>query len=252
MGTPPFVLAADRERLGTARSQKAVLVRQGWRAAYSAADFCAPGDTRVHLGLLPQPFCGDLRRASVYLLLLNPGLGPDDYYGECEVPAYRAALLANLKQRWPRGTTPFVFLDPRFAWHGGFGWWHGKLARVIEQLALKWAVPYATARARLGSCLASIELFPYHSATFRDAGGWLRGLPSVELARRFVRETVVPRVRRGEAIVIATRQVSAWGLPRLRGVVTYTTGQARAAHLTPESPGGKAILRHLTAKRDGA
>ncbi len=59
---------------------------------------------------------------------MNPGPGPHDYYGEYEVPKYRAALLANLKQGPP---TPFLFLDPQFAWHGGFDWWQEKLAKVI-------------------------------------------------------------------------------------------------------------------------
>jgi hypothetical protein len=57
----------------------------GWLEAYRSLDYCASHDRRLHLGLLPQPFFGDLRRASIYVLLLNPGLGPDDYYDEYEV-----------------------------------------------------------------------------------------------------------------------------------------------------------------------
>jgi hypothetical protein len=223
-----------------------VVTYRSWREASGAADFCAPGDSRLHLGLLPQPFLGDVRRATIYTLLLNPGLGPDDYYGEYEVPEYRAALLANLKQT-SRGASaiPFLFLYPQFAWHGGFDWWHGKLAKVIERLASARRVSFSEARRHLASVIASIELVPYHSAAFKNTGGLIRKLRSVDLARRFVADFVLPRVQSGEAIVIVTRKVKAWNLPEHPGVVTYSAAQARAAHLTPDSPGGKAILRHL-------
>lgn len=243
--SPPFVLDGDLEVLNSHQSARAVATRCSWQEAIQAPDFCAPGDRRLHLGLLPQPFFGDVRRASIYVLLLNPGLGPHDYYGEYEVPEYRAALLANLKQQPRSGATPFLFLDPQFAWHGGFDWWHGKLAKVMDRLASAWEVSFAEARARLGSALASIELLPYHSSQFSDAGGWLRRLRSVDLARAFVAEFILPRVQRGEATVIVTRKVAAWGLPEHAGVVTYSRAQARAAHLTPDSPGGRAILKHL-------
>jgi hypothetical protein len=243
--TPPFVLDDDAEVLNSERSRRAVVVHRGWRKVIQTPDFCAPHDRRLHLGLLPHPFCGDVRRASIYVLLLNPGVGPSDYYGEYRNREYRTAVLANLKQRPARGVMPFLFLDPRFAWHGGFGWWHGKLARVIDRMASARRVSFAEARHHLGSVLASVELLPYHSPGFRDAGGWLRRLPSVALARAFVEEFVLPRVQRGEAIVIVTRKVAEWGLTEQPGVIAYTGAQARPAHLTPESPGGQAILKHL-------
>jgi hypothetical protein len=241
----PFALDRDLHLLGSERGSRSVVVHRSWREAWQAGDFCSSSDTRLHLGLLPQPFFGDVRRASIYILLLNPGLGPSDYYGEYEVPEYRATLAANLKQKLGKGATPFLFLDPRFAWHGGFNWWNGKLAQVIARLASAQGVSLADARSQMASVLASIELLPYHSSSFRDGGGWLRNLQSVDLARRFVAEFVLPRVRRSEAIVIVTRKVAEWKLPEQPGVVTYDAGEARGAHLTPESRGGRAILRRL-------
>jgi hypothetical protein len=220
-------------------------VHRSWAAATCADDFCAPGDKRLHLGLIPQPFIGNVLRASIYILLLNPGLTPDDYYGEYQVPAYRRALLANLKQRWRRETMPFIFLDPRYSWHAGFAWWHGKFARVIEKLAASRGVSFASARRILGNRLASIELIPYHSARFSNRGHLIERLRSVELARDFVRRVVVPRVEQGKAIAIVARQASVWNLPSLSGVIDYTGSEARGAHLTPASRGGKAILGQL-------
>lgn len=245
---PPYVLDGDRELLSTLRSVRATVVHHDWQTAISQPDYCAPGDRRLHLGLLPEPFCGDLRSASIFVLLLNPGLGPTDYFGELQVPSFRAARLLNLRQPNAGQHTrdvPFYMLDPAFSWHGGYNWWHRKFSGVISEIAVRRFLTFAAAQQVLARELASIELVPYHSATFADADGWLDGLQSVALARAFVRDVVIPRVARGDAIVIATRQVSQWGLPELPGVIRYTAGQARGAHLTPASPGGRAILAWL-------
>lgn len=240
---PPYVLEADRPVLADDRSARHCVTFSSWAAAYTASEFGRPGDTRLHLGLLPQPFFGDLRRASIYVLLLNPGLGPTDYYGEYEVSPFRAALLATLRQRFDPGQLPFLFLDPKYSWHGGYDWWHGKLAAVIEALASGWSVTFGAARARLNGAMAAIELLPYHSSSF-GGGRWLQRLPSVALAQAFVREVVIPRVERRDAIAIVTRQVDAWNLPDCTGVVRYSAQEARAAHLSPDSPGGQAIVAH--------
>ena len=241
----PFILAADREVLTARRCIDRLITFTSWAQACGDADFGRPGDKRLHVGLLPHPFCGDLRNAAVYILLLNPGLGPHDYFGEFEVPAFRAAVINNLKQQFPIGSIPFFLLDPQFSWHGGYGWWHSKLGGVIERLKDVWQLSFAAARAKLGSFVASIELVPYHSAGFHDAGGWVRQLYSAALARSFVSDVVVPRVAAGEAIVVVTRQTSAWNLPDRAGIVKYSSSEARAAHLSPDSRGGRAILNQL-------
>lgn len=248
-GSAPHVLDADRPVLLSGRSERSTIVYTDWPTVIAAEDFAKPGDERLHLGLLPEPFCGNLRTASIYVLLLNPGLGPTDYFGELQVPAFRAARLRNLQQAFGAHEVPFYMLDPQFAWHGGFAWWHRKFAAVIQEIQRRRHVPYAAAQRALASELASIELVPYHSSVFRDADRWLQRLRSVELARQFVQEFVLPRVRRREAIVIATRQVSQWNLPTHPGVITYSNGQARGAHLTPNSPGGRAILDWLQDSR---
>ncbi len=244
---PPFVLDSDQAVLGSERNARRIVTIESWPKAYRAADFCAPKDSRLHLGLMPQPFLGDLRRASIYILGLNPGLGPGDYYAEYEVARFRRALLANLKQN-KRRSFPFLFLDPQYAWHGGFAWWHGKLAGVIARLAQTRNVEFAKQRAQLARELASIELVPYHSS--KSPGGWIR-LESVSLALTFVHNSVVPRVRSGKAIAIAIRQTKIWKLPKEIGFVSYTRQEARAASLSPDSRGGRAILDHLR-RRNGS
>lgn len=239
---PPFVLDSDRGILDSERNAKQTITICSWRQAYLAKDFCGPKDKRLHLGLLPQPFLGDLSHASIFILGLNPGLGPGDYYAEYEVAKFRRALRANLEQRFRRGSLPFVFLDPQYAWHGGFVWWHRKLAAVISCLSKTWEVDFAKARERLAGRLASIELVPYHSSEL--ASRWIR-LESVSLALSFVANEVVQRVRSGKAIAIAIRQAKIWRLPKEKGFVSYTHQEAHAASLSPESRGGRAILSHV-------
>jgi hypothetical protein len=241
---PRFVLCADRDLLESTSNSKRVVNFGSWPAAISAPDFCQPDDTRLHLGLLPQPFIGDVRRASIYVLSLNPGLEPTDYYGEYEVPEFRSALLATLKQRFNEIAQPFLFLDPRYSWHGGFRWWHGKLSGVIARLRDEWRVSFGKARKCLASEMASIELLPYHSARFKDSG-WLGKLSSVALAKAFVKEAVVPRVERGEAIAIVLRKAGIWELPPIPGVIEYSGRHAQGARLGPDSPGGRAIIERL-------
>ena len=101
-----------------------------------------------------------MRNASIYVLMLNPGLGPGDYF-EYKVPSYRRALLANLRQKRKKGVMPFVCLDSRFAWQGGFGYWHQKLEEVIKALATSKRMSLAKARWTLGTELAVVQLVPY-------------------------------------------------------------------------------------------
>jgi len=242
---PPHMLAADREKLESERSKAATIKFESWEKAFADGSFYMPGDRKLHLGLLPQPFVGDLQRASIYILSLNPGCGPQDYFGEYTVKEYHDALLANLKQRFNGSDFPFLMLDPKYSW--GFRYWHRKLSAIILKLSKKWEVSFADARRVLASQVASLELFPYHSSSFHDFGGWLKRneLESVTLARRFAEEVICPRVKAGDAIAIVLRKAKFWNFPKMKGVVAYGRSEAQSANLTPTSRGGKAILKQL-------
>ena len=239
---PPYLLDGDDV------NGKGV-VTQNWREAICKDDYCAPDDKCVHLGLLPHPFCGDVLNAKVYILMLNPGLNPSDYFGEDQVPSFREAVLRNLRQQFAEDDYRFMFLDPQYSWHSGFDWWHGKLKGVIAALAGKWHCTFAEARKRLARSIASIELFPYHSVNSGAISRWLKTghpLRSAKLAGGFVREYVMPRVKLGEAIIVVTRKAKHWDVKPSSGkVIVYSGGKARGAHLTPGSDGGKAIIGHL-------
>ena len=249
----PYVLNMDSEVLGSRSWKSSVAKYPSWRKATRDPEFCKPDDKRLHLGLIPVPFIGDMLNASIYVLMLNPGLGPGDYF-EYKVRRLRRALIANLRQKHKPGVMPFIFLDPQFAWHGGFGYWDQKLKGVMEALAESKGISLADARSTLGSKLAVVQLVPYHSVGSNQRA--LQQLPSVRLVKDFVRLKVVERVRAQEAVVIATRQVRVWDecLPRdlgeEHGIIRYAPKDARSASLSPGSTGGRAILHRLGVRAD--
>jgi hypothetical protein len=237
----PYVLPGDE----TILSNTDVFCRfAGWDGLIADPEFGTPASSRLHVDLLPIPFVRNLRSASVFLLMLNPGFGPHDYFGEYRVPEYRAALIDNLHQS---RTSSFLFLDPRFSWHGGYDYWHTKLRSVIASFAGRVAIPYGRARQFFQSHIAAIELSPYHSVNFKLPGRVFNSLRSVQLARAFVHEELLPLAKSGDCLLIVTRAVSNWRLPAHDNVVAYSATEARSAHLSERSRGGAAILQFITS-----
>ncbi|MCQ1779125.1 hypothetical protein NOJ05_18125 [Neorhizobium galegae] len=165
--TGPYIHPLDRDSLLSVKNAKFVFdaptTPPGWvDAVYE------DNDAPVQLGLLPIPFVGDLRKADIFLCLLNPGLAPADFYAEERHPEYRDQLVKALRQDSYGGDEyPFWPLNPRFCWTGAATWWTGKLRRVIVAAAERWSCGYAEAAHRVSHRISVIELFPYHSRDFR-------------------------------------------------------------------------------------
>ncbi len=245
-----YLLNHDRAILGKLSDNQSAIVRDSWTDVVDAPDFGAEDRTAFHLGLLPQPFMGDLKNAEIYVLTLNPGYSPTDYFGEYCVPEFREALLRNLRQEHTSPAKRNLHLDPQYAWSGGYGYWHTRLSGIILEFAKTRGWSYAKARSKLGEKLTIIELIPYHSLS----GVYIQ-LPSTKLAMDFVKSHVLKRVRCDKAIVIGLRQADRenpcqlWSqvlrdLGECDGVYRYTSGQARGASfsLNAKAPGGRAIL----------
>ena len=101
----PYLLPGD-DRLH--EEQKLACCFRGWENFIAQPDF-GKRSNQLNLGLLPMPFAGNLNTASVFLLMLSPGVGPDDYFGEYRVPEYRSALIKNLHQG---DDSSFLFWTP--------------------------------------------------------------------------------------------------------------------------------------------
>ncbi|MCC6355237.1 MAG: hypothetical protein IT577_15200 [Verrucomicrobiae bacterium] len=179
----------------------------------------------------------------MFLLLLNPGLEPGDYYAEYCSAEFRATLRRNLRQKFD-GTEryPFWPLDPKHAWHPGGRYFRKKLHWLADAVAKHNAVPYLDGLSRVAREVCGLQLLPYHSASFRRAAWVMNDLPSKGLVTDFVREVLESR---DDVLVIILRAADDWDIPDGPNVVRYTDQQARAAHLTPGSPGGSALIKHF-------
>ncbi|MFP5208197.1 MAG: hypothetical protein ACLGRW_02795 [Acidobacteriota bacterium] len=211
-----------------------------------------PDDNGLHLSLLPVPYAGNLRKASVVVLMLNPGFNYSDFWAEsdeCKIPEFRARLNANLQQLFDGDGAeyPFLFLDPQFCWHAGFQWWEKKLRNVIQRIAKKkCGGNYREALQRLSKRLACIELVPYHSASFKHQHLIEEKLPSIVRATEFVKNRLVDKAKAGKITLIVARGNHGWKLDRAsENLIIYKNGEERGASLSEKSRGGKAVLRRF-------
>ena len=195
------------------------------------------------MSLLPVPYAGDLKKADIIILLLNPGLGASDYWGEFSVPAYRERIEKTLRQDLSGAEYPFCYLDPEICWSGGFRYWEKKFHPLLSIIAKeKFNGRYLDALRHFSTRLATVELVPYHSPTF-DAHSLVEKLPSVKQIQRFVRENLLPDVGAGKKSLIVTRRAKDWGMPVSPHVIVYQGWETRGANFGPTSSGGRAILK---------
>ncbi len=236
----------DEKRYWERKQHRLALESHNLASFLQSRRFRDPDDADFHFSLLPVPFIGDLRHADIFILLLNPGVDPADYYAEYKQPTFRRALVRNLKQELRGAQYPFFCLDPQFCWSSGYAWWEGKLKKVVQALAKKKCRgQYRTALRAVSRRIAAIELVPYHSDHF-DGGATEKNLPSARWAQQWVEKFLAPRARRGEILIVVTRSIKDWRLSEVAGrIVCYERGETRGASLTPRSRGGKAILRRL-------
>ena len=242
---PPFIHAADRA-IVEARKERDYRF-DSLEAFINSSVFGDPG-RGLHLHLLPMPFVGDLVNADIVILLLNPGFETADYVAGGLGSALRTACADTIRQRVSEFAIPFIFLDPQFCWSGGYRWWEGKLRGVLAEFARHRGLSYLEALKATSRRLAVLEYFPYCSNSGPEG---LKELPSSTVARNYVHEAVLPRARKGDLTLVVTRQANAWGITSEydngSDIIVYAGGETRAAHLSPGSRGGKAILNRLLA-----
>jgi len=174
-------------------------------------------DKQLHLSLLPVPFVGNLETAKVFILLMNPGFGPSNYFEE-ENQVFRAACISNLCQTNGNDEFPFFYLNPQFAWSGGFIWWEARLRPILSKLVAKSGCTYYEALASLAKQIATVELIPYHSvdgsALNSSSNPW-ENLPSASHAREFVKRLCGSKEK---PLVVVLRSHERWGLDEHTGL----------------------------------
>lgn len=244
-------LLDDKPRLDKLTGARRVVRWSSWDECREQFDpWCE--SSPLHTGLVPLPFVGDVRRAKVYFLLLNPGLSANDYYAEYEAKGFRQRLLANLRQDFTETEYPFYPLDPDCAWHSGNEYWEGKLKHIALQLCQRSSLPHSQVRKFLAQSVCAIEMLPYHSVSLDVPWGAMKKFSSVALARRCVK-ALMPRAQAGGCMLVVMRRVTHWEVNvDCEHVVRFSGGQSRGAHLgikNDDSTGARVVdflLPHLT------
>lgn len=244
---PPFIHPEDLPALQKHDAELLTEPALNFSQFLASKRFGDFGDPRFHFSLLPIPYLGDLNRADIFILQLNPGFNLINYYAEWNVPAFRPRVERSVRQELDGVEFPFYSLDPELCWYSGFRWWEGKLRDIASIIAnRKYKGRYLDALRELSQRIAVIELVPYHSIAFKEHR-LVRVLPSTAQARDLARLDLVKRAFSGRVLVIPMRKVAAWGLPATKcpSVVPYATAQSRSASLSSRSPGGQAILKRF-------
>ncbi len=209
--------------------------------SYVASPWQNEKTTIFHTGLLPQPHLGKLESAKAIVLMTNPGFDVSDYWAE-KNPALYKDLFATIHQNLSGFDFPFIFLDPKYCWHGGFKWWERKFRDIATHVKeIKGLSTYYDALRYVANHVAAIESNPYHSKNAVNIE-----IPSVIMARRaaqFLGDVPPPTLN---ALVIC-RSVQKWGVRDQDHVVQYrTSGAAQSASLKIGSAGGNAVLKAIT------
>ncbi len=152
--SPPYLFLGDEKHLSWFLDTK---IYCSFEEYVTSPEF-GVSDTKLHLGLLPLPFAGNLEAASIFILMLNPGLSAGDYFAEQKVLEFKNAHIRSLRQENADDDFPFIFLNPDFAWHPGFGYWQKKFHNLIDEIRKKHQISYQNAMRILSKKLACLDL----------------------------------------------------------------------------------------------
>lgn len=187
---------------------------------------------RYCVGLLPEPYVGDISNARVYILLLNPSLDAADLRAYTD-PDYLDRTVLNLKQEFVSGKRRFYPLEDDFSWTGAGLWWRPRFRPIVEQLAPAGSTrPVSEVLDLIGERVAALEYWPYHSVSNLISEPRLRKCRSHIEMEAFVRDYVLKRAAKDDCCVIVPRSVRKWDLPRShKNVWTRSPGEGRAVSL---------------------
>lgn len=245
---PPYRFPEDDIPVEIGTRRPLACVHPSFEDYIASSDFGAKSSSKLHLGLLPQPYAGSLARSSVFILMLNPGLTPGDYYAQQNSAEFRAALVRSIRQENESDEYPFLFLDPKFSWTTAGVWWRKKLGDVAQAMTKQTGMSFKEVLRHMAQNVSCLELYPYHSKNSGSAERIASRLKSAKLMVEYIQETLVPRAKRNEALIVAARQVGKWSLSEHENILLYDRGEARSAHLSMNSRGGQRIadrLKHI-------
>jgi hypothetical protein len=197
-------------------------------------------NNKLHLGLIPVPYMGDLEHSSIFILMANPGLKNIDYYAEQENKELRQTLKNNLIQEGLDKEFPFACLNPKFSWYSGYEYWERRFYNLIKDYQEEKRIKFLQALSHIAQRISVLELIPYHSLQNpRD------NLKSKENIRKYVLKILVPKAKKGKICIIDAR--GRWELPdniyESSNILWVKSRQNPS--FAPENDCGKLIMKFL-------
>jgi hypothetical protein len=201
-------------------------------------------DHRFHLNLFPAPYSGSIEHAKIYILMLNPGFAPIDYYAQQYCSPFFAAIKNDVYQEEKR-EFPFTYLDPEFAWTGGGQYWYKKLNDIIQGVKTRRRLSFRESVKVVSESICTLEMFPYHSKHFNVPKRIIDQMETPKMMKRFIKDYVLKRTAADQACLIVTRGNNFWNINKGKNIAIYSGTQARGAHLNQDSSGGQLMNRFL-------
>lgn len=191
-------------------------------------------DTKLHLGLLPNPYIGDIKNSKIFILSLNPGLNPADYVQE-RTKEFQERYWNNICQNG-ENKFPFIYLDPFICSHPGYSYWNKKFKDFLKEIQKSKQCLWIEAQQHLSKHISTLELIPYHSQSFYlPEKKIMQNLQSLKDIKQYVHDEIVPKAINNEAIIIATRQIMRWNLPENENIIQFgEKTQARRFYIGKE------------------
>lgn len=243
LNKPPYILTGDQKILNESRTPiSSISDFADW---HSDKDFGQRPPHELQAGLLPIPYLGDLRKARVFLLTLNPGFGNLDIQSESTNPIFKHDLALNLHQTGLDPEYPFLTLNPKYSWHGGYEYWIKRFTDLVAFFQTDRKCSFRESLAFIAQNVAILEAAPYHSTSFDVSKKVISQLQSSKAIYAFVREELLPRALEGKVLLIVLRANWFWGLKASAKVIIYEQSEARGSSLSLNSRGGKAIQSFL-------
>ena len=163
------------------------------------------------LSILPSPYNGDLARAKVFILLLNPGLSLADYHIAPDKEFVEESL-SIINQEGFDSKFPFSCLNPNFYYWSGFQYWHSRLKPLILEIKTqKGLSTYKEALSFVAKNIATVQFVAYHSSQFGSEHEKIsKQLSSNQKILQDSVKELIERARRKEIILLVGRAFQKW------------------------------------------
>ncbi len=155
--------------------------------------------SHLRTDVLPDAYLGNLEKAKVVFLLLNPGFQERDINICVPGSQYFDQNKLSLQQK---SKPPFYVLGNKFKDSGGYEWWTKKLKSIINA-----GISIET----LSEKIVCIQYFPYHSEKYKH---YAKTLPSQEYSFGLVRKAIQQKKK-----IVLMRSEKLWlqAVPELKG-----------------------------------